>query len=91
MKNMVTKEQAQERINKLGRNITILEWNGTTKLCKYMCNNCGLEHQVKEGSYTYGNWREPWKECECDRYRGVYEYYQSIKIEGKIIDEQIHM
>lgn len=91
MKNIVTKEQAQERVNKLGRNITILEWNGTTKLCKYMCNNCGLEHQVKEGNYTYSDWRNYWRECKCDRYRGVYEYYQSIKIEGKIIDEQIHI
>lgn len=49
----VTKEIAQERMDALGYEFKIKEWNGTNKPATIICNECGKEITFKKGSSVY--------------------------------------
>lgn len=89
MPKRVTKEIAQERVNRIGREITILEWNNTVTPCTIKCNRCGRIEEVKRGYYTYtDNGYFLWVKCE--------KCFGSIKkqvrvTEGEDIDKNIHI
>lgn len=61
----VTKEIAQQRVNAIGRELTILEWSTTNKPCKIKCNKCGTISEVKLGCYVYkeSNGYFMWYDC----------------------------
>lgn len=65
MRKRVTKEIAQQRVNEIGRELTILEWSTTKKPCKIQCNKCGVISEVKEGYYVYteSNGYFIWHDC----------------------------
>ncbi len=51
----ITIEIAQERVYNMGRNYTILKWEGTTKESIVRCNCCGLISVFKTGNALYAN------------------------------------
>ena len=65
MRKRVTKEIAQQRVNGIGRELTILEWSTTNKPCKIQCNKCGTISEVKLGCYVYkkSNGHFIWYDC----------------------------
>lgn len=48
-KKRLTIEEVQSRIDERGLNMTVIEWNGTTKPCKVKCNECGIIVTFKNG------------------------------------------
>lgn len=93
----VTKEIAQERVNLIGRELTILEWSTAKSTCKIKCNKCGAISEVKEGYYVYtkGNKCFKWKDCIGCKVKKTKEekqlYHQLLVREEKLIDERIEL
>lgn len=91
----VTKEIAQARVSKIGRDITIIEWNGISKPCIVKCNKCGLESEASRGSSTYSkNSRYfQWLSCfGCEnkvKEESIKEYIEYTNMESRAIDESI--
>nr|UVN08391.1 MAG: hypothetical protein [Bacteriophage sp.] len=49
----VTKEIAQQRMDDLGYEFDLIEWNGTSKPATIKCRECGKEITFKKGSSIY--------------------------------------
>lgn len=97
MRKRVTKKIAQERVNAIGREVTIVDWNSTNKPCKIRCNKCGVITEVKEGYYVYTESSRyfRWKDCiECKVRKSKEEkqfYCEFLIDEGKLIDRKIEL
>lgn len=64
-KKKITIEEAQGRLDRIERDFTIIEWNGTGMACKIVCNKCGLISTVRRGSlvYTPDSFYFTWGKC----------------------------
>lgn len=87
----ITKEVAQERVKGIGRDVVILEWDGTNKPCLIKCSKCGSENWVDRGGYTYTESSQYfyWKECTGCRVKDCKESFEYIRFESIVIDEEI--
>lgn len=50
---ILPKEVAEERMQKLGRDFSIIEWKGVTKACVVKCNKCNNETFFKRGDLLF--------------------------------------
>ena len=65
-------EKANERCNKVGNNVTIIEWNGVDNPATAICNKCGKKISTSIG-YMFYKYKDGYlgKQCECSKFTNI--------------------